>query len=72
MNSIQNFFKKHLEEYSSIRQITLMQESKIIRFAKERGVPLSGVITGDPKKFLEIDWISSDGVNEINKDLLTD
>ena len=69
MNSIQNFFKKHLEEYSSIRQITLMQESKIIRFAKERGVPLSGVITGDPKKFLEIDWISSDGVNEINKDL---
>lgn len=69
MNSIQNFFKKNSEEYSSIRQINLMEESKIIRFAKDRGVPLSGTGTGDPKKFLAIDWISSDGVNESNKDL---
>ena len=69
MNSIQKFFKKHSEEYSSIRQNNLMKESQIINFAKERGVPLSGVVTSDPKKFLAMDWISSDGVNEINLNL---
>lgn len=58
--NIEYFFKEYLEQCSSIRQNPLVDETKIIRFAKKRGVLVSGVLSGDPSKFLEREWLSSD------------
>ncbi len=47
-----------------ILQNRLLDESGLIRFAKERGVEVFGVITGDPSKFCELGWLLPDDVSE--------
>lgn len=56
-------FKENLEAYSKLNQNDLMSESKMIRFAKDRGIAVSGVVTGDPGRFVELSWITNDSVN---------
>ncbi|RYY80918.1 MAG: hypothetical protein EOO69_00440 [Moraxellaceae bacterium] len=58
--NLEIFFKEYLEKWSCIQQNPLMSETKIIRFARDRGILVSGSITGDPSNFLERDWLSSD------------
>lgn len=60
---IHQLFKESLEVYFSFNQNDLINESKMIRFAKERGIPISGVVKGDPSKFVELGWITVDGDN---------
>lgn len=62
-NNIELFFRKNLEEYSTIQQNSLKSESKALRFAKGRGLALFGSVKGDLSRFLEIGWISSDEIN---------
>lgn len=62
-NKIQSFFIECLEEYTIFNQINLMRENNIIRFTKERGIAVSGVVTGDPSRFVELGWITNDSVN---------
>ena len=60
---IHQFFKENLEAYSNLNQNDLINESKVIGFAKERGIPIFGVVTGDPSRFVELGWITVDGNN---------
>lgn len=64
MNTIvQNLFIECLDEYMDLQQNDLIVESKIIRFAKERGIAVSGVVTGDPSRIVELGWITIDSSN---------
>lgn len=44
-----------------IQQNTLMNESDFIKFTCDRGIPVSGVINGDPGDFNVRGWLSNDG-----------
>jgi hypothetical protein len=57
---LQKFITEYRETYSEILQNRLLDEGALIRFLSERGIAVSGVITGDPGKFLEMVWLESD------------
>jgi len=58
--SVQKFITEYRETYSEILQNRLLDEGALIRFLRERGIAVSGVITGDPGKFFEMGWLESD------------
>ena len=58
--SVQKFITEYRETYFEILQNRLLDEGALIRFLSERGIAVSGVITGDPGKFLEMGWLESD------------
>ena len=58
--NIQKFITECREKYSEILQNRLLDEGALIRFLSERGISISGVITGDPGKFLAMGWLESD------------
>lgn len=60
---IKSFFAECLEEYTNLNQNDLINESSIIRFAKDRGIRLSKGIKSDPSKFVELGWITTDSTN---------
>jgi len=49
------------DELEHIQQNNLMNESEFIKFASDRGIPVSGVINGDPGDFNERGWLTNDG-----------
>lgn len=57
ITEIHQLFKENLEEYTKFRQNNLMRESNVLRFAKERGIPIS---KEDLKRSFESDWITRD------------
>lgn len=59
-NPIQLFIQKFRENYSEIQQNRLLDESSLIRFSKDCGIAVSGVVKGDPSKFIEMGWLESD------------
>ena len=48
------------DDLHSIYQNRLLDEGQLIRFASERGIAVSGVVTGDPSRLLELGWLSAD------------
>lgn len=67
--SVQKFITEYRETFSDILQNRLLDEGSLIRFLRERGIAVSGVITGDLGKFLEMGWIESDELPETEKHL---
>lgn len=63
ITEIHRLFKENIEAYSKLKQNDLISESKMIRFAKDRGIFIAGVVKGDPSKFIELGWITNDSVN---------
>ncbi len=65
-NSIPDF-RHYLADWSDelelLRQNRLLDESSFIRFASDRGIPVSGVIRGDPSDFCRRGWLNCDGSN---------
>ncbi len=49
------------DKLTQLEQNPRIDEGALIRFAKERGIPISGSITGDPSKFNELGWLPQDG-----------
>ena len=49
------------QDLDDLRQNSLMSESEFITFARQRGLPVWGVITGDPGEFHQKGWLRSDG-----------
>lgn len=47
-----------------ILQNRLLDESALIRFGRDRGIGISGVVSGDPSQFLDLGWLQSDHPNE--------
>ena len=54
------FQKECAEELELLRQNRLLKESAFLRFARDRGLPVAGVVTGDPGRFHERGWLVSD------------
>lgn len=46
-----------------MRQNRLLDESAFIRFARGRGLAVSGVVTGEPGDLLKRGWLTSDGTD---------
>src|SRR6266550_5836575 len=44
-----------------LRQNRLLNENSFIQFAKDRGLAVSGTITGDPGDFYKRGWLPADG-----------
>jgi hypothetical protein len=60
--------RAHLEacadDLGELRQNWLMSESTFLTFAKDRGVRVVGVITGEPSEFLKRGWLTCDGSDD--------
>jgi hypothetical protein len=57
---------EHLE---GLRQNPLLNPGRFVTFAKDRGIPLSGAITGNARTFFELGWLTSDGTDYDGKPL---
>ncbi|NQT56146.1 MAG: hypothetical protein HQ551_07950 [Desulfobacteraceae bacterium] len=64
VNPIQSFIVDYREKHSEIIQNRLLDESALIRFSRDRGIAVSGVVKGDPSTFIEIGWLESDELAE--------
>jgi hypothetical protein len=51
-------------DLDELRQNTLLSESSFLTFAQERGLPVRGVITGDPSEFNKRGWLIADEMDE--------
>jgi hypothetical protein len=60
---------ERLQDLESLRQNSLLDEGAFIRFAKDRGIALWGVVTGDPADLHERGWLMSDGASAKGKPL---
>jgi len=60
-------FRQNIQDSSgdleSLRQNWLLSESSFISFARERGVPVSGVISGDPSELHKHGLLTDDGTD---------
>lgn len=45
-----------------LRQNSLLAETEFLRFARKCGLPIRGVVRGEPGDFLQRGWLSADGV----------
>ena len=65
-NRISDFYQ-YLEEWSQdlelLRQNRLLDESAFIRFARDRGLAVSGVVIGDSGDLHKRGWLTSDGTD---------
>jgi len=56
---------KYLHRWSRdlkvLRQNSLLSEPAFLSFARDRGLGVSGAVTGDPSEFYERGWLSADG-----------
>lgn len=64
VEKISRFRSNHNETHRSILQNQLLDESGFIRFARERGIPVWGIGSGDPTVFCSKQWLKSDSTSE--------
>jgi hypothetical protein len=57
------FFEKNKKQCFEISQNRLLNEAALIRFSKSRGFHVSGVVKGDPSKYISKGWLNSDSVD---------
>lgn len=57
------YLTEYSEDLAILRQQRLMNESQFLTFTKDRGLPVSGVNTGDPGRFHRLGWLYADGVD---------
>jgi hypothetical protein len=51
------------EDIELFRQNQLMRESQFLTFAKDRAVPVCGVISGEPGDFFKRGWLYADAID---------
>ncbi|MFH0800938.1 MAG: hypothetical protein V2A78_00930 [bacterium] len=51
------------DELGLLLQNSPLSESRFLSFAKDRGIRVSGVGTGDPGKFHKLGWLAQDGID---------
>ena len=49
------------DDLGAVEQNHHLDEGALISFVKEHGIPITGVVTGDPGKFNELGWLPHDG-----------
>lgn len=55
------------DELASLRQNSLLSESSFIDFARDRRVPVQGLIEGEPGEFYRRGWLEADEIDEEGK-----
>jgi hypothetical protein len=62
-------FRRQFKEWSadimSLRQNPLLPAGRFVTFAKDRGIPVSGAITGNPGTFFAQEWLPADSSRPI-------
>lgn len=61
--NLRSYLDEWTEEIDLFRQNRLMDESQFLSFSRDRGLPVSGVITGDPGNFFKRDWLDADATD---------
>gem|GEM_PF-860730 len=51
------------DQLPAIRQNQLMSETMFLRFVRERGIPVGGLASGEPRVFADLGWLSVDGLD---------
>jgi len=46
------------DDLSALRQNRLLDESEMINFCQDRGLPVAGVVTGDPSLLMSMGWLA--------------
>jgi hypothetical protein len=57
------FFEQNKNLCFEISQNRLLNEAALIRFSKSRGFNVSGVVKGDPSKYINKGWLNSDNLD---------
>lgn len=60
---LRNYLLARTDDLSVLRQNRLLAEPRLIAFARDRGLPISGIIEGDPSEFCARGWLPSDGTD---------
>jgi len=65
--------RRYIDEWTNdlelLRQNQLLDESSFIRFSRDRGIAVFGVVEGDPGEFNTRGWLPHDGLRENEKPL---
>lgn len=60
---LQSYLQGWSHDLNLLRQNRLLDEGEFIGFARDRGLIVSGIVTGDPGKFHHLGWLMSDGID---------
>src|SRR5262245_39579653 len=52
-----------------LRQNALLEEGAFIRFARDRGLAVGGLVTGEPGDFVRKGWLACDGTDQVGRPL---
>jgi hypothetical protein len=69
VSNLAGSLEKWSEDLESLRQNQLLAESRFISFAIDRGLPVFGVLKGDPGDFHDRGWLRSDGTDHDSRPL---
>lgn len=61
---LRRFLHDWSEDLNLLRQNWLLNENRFVTFTKERGIPTSGAITGNPGELFKQGWLTDDGVED--------
>ncbi len=64
---LRHYFIDWLDDLGMLRQNHLLDEGSFLSFAKDRGINVGGVVTGEPGIFHEQGWLTSDGDDYDNR-----
>ncbi|MGA2591276.1 MAG: hypothetical protein ABSH32_15255, partial [Bryobacteraceae bacterium] len=66
---IRQQLEKWSDDLSRLRQNRVLGESAFITFVEDRGIPVFGVVEGDPGNFYRRGWLRADGSDHEGKPL---
>jgi hypothetical protein len=61
--AVRQFRKEVVEQTENLRQNVLLPERGFIQFCRRCGIPVSGLLDGDPGDFFKHGWLEADGIN---------
>src|SRR3974377_1682380 len=61
---LRQYIKEWAEEIELFRQILLLDEAQLLSFADERGLPVHGVVTGEPGDLFRRGWLDADETDQ--------
>jgi hypothetical protein len=67
--SLQEYRQRWAADLNELRQNGLMDEGAFLSFARDRGVSVAGVVTGEPGEYHRRGWLPGDGSNAGDKPL---
>lgn len=67
-DNILRFFEEYKSFCFDLSQNHLVNEAALIRFSKSRGCYVSGVVKGDPSKYISKGWLNSDNIDACSKE----